>query len=65
MESMIDMLAVLHTTHDCNLGPCVCKCGCMNQLGCRAALGGLCSMCQIEVVRYGNVEHGFTASTED
>lgn len=55
---MSDILAELHASHDCNPGPCLCKCGCTVRLGCRTALGGLCSVCHISYVR-GDDEHGF------
>jgi len=46
-----------HASHDCDPGPCMCKCGCTQQMGCRA-LGGMCSVCHVRYLRDDD-KHGF------
>jgi hypothetical protein len=53
------LLKEYHAGHDCNPGPCVCKCGCTQMMGC-TAMGGLCSVCHQKYFR-DYEEHGFKA----
>lgn len=52
-----------HASHECDPGPCVCRCGCTQQMGCRA-LGGLCSVCHVRYLR-DDEAHGFKQQQED
>lgn len=58
LSELDDALAKLHASHDCNPGPCICKCGCVTPMGCRTALGGLCSTCHLEAI-YDEGDCGF------
>jgi hypothetical protein len=56
--SLIEAIDNYHASHDCDPGPCKCKCGCDIHVNCRASFGPFCTKCYMEIVRYGNDEHG-------
>ena len=55
--AMIKAIQEYHASHDCDPGPCVCRCGCKVEMGCRA-LGGLCSRCHLDYI-WDEGDHGF------
>lgn len=52
-----EVYEAMHGHHVCVGGPCECRCGCTEMLGCKLVFGPLCSVCQ---VRYGrdDEDHG-------
>ena len=54
---ILDEIAAIHDSHECHRGPCVCRCGCTDDAGCRVVFGPLCSGCIVRVGR-GDCEHG-------
>jgi hypothetical protein len=48
----------LHEGHQCEPGPCECKCGCFSRLVCKKLAGQLCSKCLLSFYRDDDDVHG-------
>lgn len=64
LPEMHELHLALHEDHDCNPGPCQCKCGCTVSLGCTVLFGPLCSVCFVQDIR-GDNEHGIRRGEQD
>ena len=58
LPTLNEWLVQYHASHNCNPGPCECKCGCTVQLGCKV-MSPFCSKCHLAIVRYDDDEHGY------